>query len=281
MSPLPRPTACSRCGCPSGLPNRAQPKRPKTRTWHDRGGKFTVTARLLRVTDANVVLLREDGKEITVPLEKLSDADQKYAEDAKASQADSPGKEDPSPAAAGSADADDLAAGQRPVPLTPTSLKKAAEIKIAADTPWSYQPHAAPQQRWKLTRIPLAPTLDVFEKPERILFLASAQEGRDRFSTFAARGFFDYLPIASGGFAAQETRGLDRDRRRSFRARTFAGRSAVARAARVWGSASRPSYGSTVATDRAPRPRRRGGRIRIDRSLRIPLTSPRFPTMPM
>jgi WD40 repeat protein len=49
-----------------------------SRTWTDRTGKFTVEARFDRVDGANVVLTRTDGKQLQVPLEKLSDQDTGY-----------------------------------------------------------------------------------------------------------------------------------------------------------------------------------------------------------
>ena len=46
------------------------------RTWTDSSNRFTIEAEYLRTTDGNVKLRRADGKELTVPLAKLSTADQ-------------------------------------------------------------------------------------------------------------------------------------------------------------------------------------------------------------
>ncbi len=48
------------------------------REFTDLTGKFKVQARLLRVNGDKAVLEKSDGKEIEVPLEKLSEADQEY-----------------------------------------------------------------------------------------------------------------------------------------------------------------------------------------------------------
>jgi hypothetical protein len=48
------------------------------RTWSDKSGNFKVTATLVRIDNTNISLLRDDGKTIALPLEKLSDADQLF-----------------------------------------------------------------------------------------------------------------------------------------------------------------------------------------------------------
>lgn len=48
------------------------------RTWTDVSGKFTVTAELVAVRDGKVVLGRQDGKQITVPLVQLSEEDKRF-----------------------------------------------------------------------------------------------------------------------------------------------------------------------------------------------------------
>jgi thiol-disulfide isomerase/thioredoxin len=57
------------------------------RTWTDPSGKFNVIAELVAVEGDKVVLRRKDGKQIKVPLEKLSDKDRKFIE---ASQTEDP-----------------------------------------------------------------------------------------------------------------------------------------------------------------------------------------------
>src|SRR5688500_3863783 len=48
------------------------------RTWKDATGKFEVQATLVRVADGKAYLRRTDGREIAVPVEKLSQADRDY-----------------------------------------------------------------------------------------------------------------------------------------------------------------------------------------------------------
>lgn len=49
------------------------------RTWTSANGKFSVKAEFVSVDDEKVCLKKADGTEINVPLEKLSEADQKFA----------------------------------------------------------------------------------------------------------------------------------------------------------------------------------------------------------
>jgi len=54
---------------------------PKFRMWASAAGKFKVEARLIRTDGDQVVLERKDnGKQITVPLNSLSEPDRKFAE---------------------------------------------------------------------------------------------------------------------------------------------------------------------------------------------------------
>jgi hypothetical protein len=48
------------------------------RQWRDDSGKFEVTARLILILDGKVRLLKETGRTTTVPLNRLSTADQAY-----------------------------------------------------------------------------------------------------------------------------------------------------------------------------------------------------------
>jgi hypothetical protein len=57
----------------------AKPKPNPFRTWTSANKKFKIRARLLRANETDAVLVKEDGKEITVPLSKLSATDRAYA----------------------------------------------------------------------------------------------------------------------------------------------------------------------------------------------------------
>jgi len=55
--------------------------RPTLRTWRDSTGRHEVKAVFLKLEDGEVSLRREDGKQITLPLERLSEEDQQYIEE--------------------------------------------------------------------------------------------------------------------------------------------------------------------------------------------------------
>lgn len=73
---------------PSPRPESVEPKTIAThpepltsvRTWKDASGKFTIEAKLLLVANGKLVLSRTDGKLVTVPLDKMSQADQSFIE---------------------------------------------------------------------------------------------------------------------------------------------------------------------------------------------------------
>lgn len=51
------------------------------RTWSDKSGKFKIKAKFVESSGGKVVLEKEDGSQVAVPLEKLSEADQKAVAD--------------------------------------------------------------------------------------------------------------------------------------------------------------------------------------------------------
>jgi hypothetical protein len=50
-----------------------------SREWSDATGKFRIQAKLKNVADGKVELLTDDGRDLSVPLEKLTEADRQYA----------------------------------------------------------------------------------------------------------------------------------------------------------------------------------------------------------
>ena len=62
----------------------------ESRTWTDRTGKFRIEAEFVGETDGVVTLRKEDGEEIEVPLDKLSAADKRAVEEAKAAMEENP-----------------------------------------------------------------------------------------------------------------------------------------------------------------------------------------------
>lgn len=65
-----RPTRRGGARSPAQLP----------RTWTDASGKYRIRATLVEVVDETVKLKKSDGKTVTVPLEKLSEADRNWLE---------------------------------------------------------------------------------------------------------------------------------------------------------------------------------------------------------
>ena len=65
----------------SGDENPFEPQEiSKVRIWKDKSGKYTIEAEFLALTNGNVKLKnKKDGRETTVPLSKLSDAEQAVA----------------------------------------------------------------------------------------------------------------------------------------------------------------------------------------------------------
>jgi S1-C subfamily serine protease len=57
------------------------PAKPRQRAWSDLTGTFEVEATIVVVKDYKVTLKKADGKEITLPMEKLSDEDQDYVKE--------------------------------------------------------------------------------------------------------------------------------------------------------------------------------------------------------
>jgi hypothetical protein len=64
------------------------------RTWTDSTGRHRVRARFVELSDGKVTLERENGKQLVIPLEKLSEEDQKVAAEAQ-SASDNPFQEKP------------------------------------------------------------------------------------------------------------------------------------------------------------------------------------------
>jgi cytoskeletal protein RodZ len=61
----------------SRLPDFSKPSFP-TRFWTDVTGKYQVEAKLIEVRDSGARLLKANGEEAVVPLEKLSESDRRY-----------------------------------------------------------------------------------------------------------------------------------------------------------------------------------------------------------
>jgi WD40 repeat protein len=136
----------------------------KPRTWNDRNGKFSVEAKLVKVEDGKAVLKRNDGQEIKVPLEKLSDADQKFVANITGNQSDS--------VADSSADTSAGNDAKRDTPvmkLIGTDFHNAKVVDLSGSGSWKYKPDvASPSEKLPAARISLK-AVDFFDRPRGIL----------------------------------------------------------------------------------------------------------------
>ena len=138
------------------------------RMWTAAGGKSTVEAQLLRIEGDSVLLRRSDEKEISVPLEKLGDADRKYLADVKSGKVTLK-------AAQIENETDGAAEGGEPsVPIADTDVSDAEQVQISSDETWKYMPAAATAADFpKSTSIKLRPSPDIFEQVEQVFLLTS------------------------------------------------------------------------------------------------------------
>ncbi len=117
------------------LEKKPQPaKRHKVRTWSDKTGKYKIEARYIEMEDDRVVLEKEDGSRVKVPLAKLSEANQGYLEGLKAA-AESPFEEDTGGGA-------DEGAGDKTdeLPVKTVDLNQVRQIDLSAPSQSTYAP---------------------------------------------------------------------------------------------------------------------------------------------
>jgi len=142
------------------------------RTWKNSTGSFSVEATLLKVDGGKAVLRRKDDKEISVPIDKLSDADQKFLADFK------PGKGRPS-AGTSQSPAEEVAdEPQESAPeIVPTELLGATQVTISEDAAWTYKPAAVRESEpMKPVQIALKSSGGVFERPVRSMVARQAKQ---------------------------------------------------------------------------------------------------------
>ena len=66
------------CLSSAGEPKGALSGFANSRTWSDSTGRFKIDAKLVCADDSEISLLKSDGKQVTIPLEKMSEADQTF-----------------------------------------------------------------------------------------------------------------------------------------------------------------------------------------------------------
>jgi hypothetical protein len=78
--PIPTVTGTKTTYDLSNMINRKTIVTREFRTWQTQDGKFSTVAQFVSIQDNKVTLKKQDSKEITVPIEKLSDTDRTYIE---------------------------------------------------------------------------------------------------------------------------------------------------------------------------------------------------------
>lgn len=143
------------------------------RTWSDTTGKFKVEARIARLQGDAVVLRRADGKEITVPVAKLSPDDQQIVRNLLGpSRGDSE---------VGESTGEDnwfeeeefLNAKPAAAPDVKTleiDTAKAKPLDLGSGVKWTYSPRPAAGPPASPVRIALGPKRDFFDSVSQILF---------------------------------------------------------------------------------------------------------------
>ena len=150
----------------------------EVRTWNDKSGTHKIEAKLLKVDQGNVVLKRTDGKEVTVPLEKLCDDDQKFVakiSGTKVESAPAPSQRSLADDATGDKPSDvvsqNLPNGVPAVTMLRTDYRKAKPIDLLESDAWTYAPDASNEsQKLPAVRVPLK-AMDFSDRPTGILLL--------------------------------------------------------------------------------------------------------------
>ncbi len=130
------------------------------RTWTDATGRFKLQAKLVSVDEGDVTLVRENGKEMTIPLKKLSKKDQEYLAKLESDNPFQAAEDNPfSPAK----------------PARATSPGRLREVTVdwsdsqglllnAAESEWKITPPVAPEAGFRNRSIALPNKRDFFEK---------------------------------------------------------------------------------------------------------------------
>lgn len=137
------------------------------RTWSDTTGSFKVEARVARLHDGAVVLRRADGKEITVPLEKLSSSDRTVL----SSLFGRDGADDGSQVVDDEEFLNTLEGAAPKVKIIEEyDTTKAEPLNLGGEVEWTYVPRRATEIHASPIHISLGPRRDVHDELSRILF---------------------------------------------------------------------------------------------------------------
>ncbi len=111
-----------------------------SRTWTSNDGKFRITARLMEIEDEKVILLRDDGKNVSVDISRLSEVDQQFLAEEKnrvGERHDSLTAESPKPSASTPRSPIQPKApkkfGRYSAPLQPVSLRSDLPVDLMSE----------------------------------------------------------------------------------------------------------------------------------------------------
>lgn len=173
-----------------GVQLAQKPAADQLRTWADKSGKFSVRAKFVELTNGELTLETPDGKQVTIPLDKLGEADRKLAEklakDADSNPFKSRDKAPGNPFQPKSAggDASTAASGAGRV-ISDVDWSQVREIVVEPPATWSLTPDAAPAPPGPLTTRPImlqskpaargkpGDTISVFENSDDLIFYGS------------------------------------------------------------------------------------------------------------
>lgn len=144
------------------------------RTWTDSTGKHRIKAKFVGVSDGKVTLEREDGKQMTIPLEKLSPADQKHVTEMESDEASpfkevTPAKTSPRKKRTVEEPAEEAeaAAGKT---VTPRWAGVKEVLPAAAGAEWSLSIEAPEEPATRRSRpITIPPKTDFFERTKGLV----------------------------------------------------------------------------------------------------------------
>ena len=122
--------------------------------------------------DGNVVLRRTDDKEVTVPIDKLCEADQKFLSSVSGSKSSAPSDSKTSDKSSDSSGGtSDSQTGGAKISITETDLNKARVVDLGGSVQWTYKPDpASASEKLPNARVTLG-SLEFFDQPQKILLL--------------------------------------------------------------------------------------------------------------
>ena len=181
----------------------------------DSSGKHQIKAKFVELSDGKVKLEREDGSNLAIDLEKLSEADQKYVAEQqaeenpfkpipkKAVKRDEDDEEQPRPAkrkkSRAAEETEDDAGSESPAKFVKPNWSKAAMIPLMpSKEKWSFKvaPPTQSEESPRPRAIPLPAKVDFFEGAQGADGQCSLRPRRDRLHPGQARLA---EPVAPGG----------------------------------------------------------------------------------